>query len=88
MIVGGLGWIAKDPLASQAATATMFLEVGVASILLFGLLMFAEMQARRSRGVEGFCGSCGVLWTKAPNQRSHTEYRATSGGPEIAPPAG
>jgi len=82
MIVGGLGWMAEELLALGTATATLFLEVGVASILFVGLLMFAELQARRSRGAEGFCGGCGHLWTRPPSQRVHTWNRGTSRSPQ------
>jgi len=81
MIVSGLGWIAKDLLALGTATATIFLEVGAASILLIGLLVFAELQAQRSRGAEGFCGGCGHLWTKPPSQWFTPWYRAVGRSP-------
>jgi hypothetical protein len=70
MIVGGLGWLAAAPLRIETSLVTMLLEVGIGSTLLFGLLIFAEIQARRSREVKGFCGSCGDLWTKAPKPTS------------------
>lgn len=71
MIMGGMGWLAKDPFSLHTATAIIFIEVGVASVLLFGLLLFAEIQARRSRRVDGFCGRCGDRWTEVTNRGGH-----------------
>ena len=71
IVVGVTGWLAKESLSLQPATATTLLEVGVASFLLLGLLMFAELEAKRTRRVNGFCGSCGDLWTRPLSRRRH-----------------
>ena len=72
MIAGGVGWLAKGPLSLPMAVVTTLLDIGVASVLLFGLLMFAEFEARRTRRVEGFCGSCGDRWTTSLKRGGRT----------------
>jgi hypothetical protein len=81
MIAGACAWIAKDATMLEPARMSLLIEVGIASFLLVGLLTFAEIQARSSRGVEGFCGSCGDLWRKPPDQPVNLWYQGALRSP-------
>jgi hypothetical protein len=68
MLAGTGTGIATETFTIETARTSTHIKGGVASLLLFGRMMLAEIDAGSSRGGAGFRGSLGDSWRRAPSQ--------------------